>query len=247
MAALISAYTGYILLSFLPTALWLLFYLREDRKHPEPKHLLVAVFFGGIGVALLSIVAEFLLVGDIRDGRGGVLTDAFPSVLKTTLGIFLLVGIIEEYFKYAAVKAIVVGRTEFDEPIDAMIYMMTSAMGFAALENVFFAVPLFRESFMSGLEVVTNRFLGANLLHALSSAIVGFFIAKSFLSPYHHHFVAAGIILASGLHLAFNYLILVSGTVSLGYMYLIFLLLVMTIMVLIEFEQLKRKNVNLER
>ena len=72
MAALVSTYAGYILLSFLPPVLWLLFYLREDRKHPEPKHLLVATFFGGIAAALLAIVAELILIGDIRRASGGL-------------------------------------------------------------------------------------------------------------------------------------------------------------------------------
>ena len=242
-AALISAHAGYIFLTFLPPVLWLLFYLHEDRR-PEPKLLLALAFVGGMASVVFALFVQLFLLED----PGGLLPAYFNVTFQgNPIFYFFVIAIIEEYAKYLPVKFLIFRRIEFDEPIDAMIYMMTAAMGFAALENLFFAVPLFRESFISGLEVVTNRFLGANLLHALSSAIVGFFIAKSFLSPYHHHFVAAGIILASGLHLAFNYLILVSGTVSLGYMYLIFLLLVMTIMVLIEFEQLKRKNVNLER
>ena len=242
-AALISAHAGYIFLTFLPPVLWLLFYLHEDRR-PEPKLLLALAFVGGMASVVVALFIQLFLLED----PGGLLPYYFAITFEAyPIFYFFVIGIVEEYVKYLPVKFLIFRRIEFDEPVDAMIYMMTSAMGFAALENLFFGVPLFRESFMSGLEVVTNRFLGANLLHALSSAIVGYFIAKSFLSPYHHHFVAAGIIIASLLHLVFNYLILVSGDSSLGFMYLFFLLLIMTIMVLIEFEQLKRRNVNLER
>lgn len=206
--------------------------------------LLVLTFIGGMASAVIAIFAEYFLLDDTEG--------MFPWLFGFTMAanplfFFFVIAIVEEYVKYLPFKFLISGRNEFDEPVDAMIYMMTAAMGFAALENALFAIPLFRESFFSGLEITANRFLGANLLHALSSAIVGFFIAKSFLSPRRHHFIAAGIVVASVLHMAFNYLILESRTLPLGVMYLFFLLLLMTIMVLIEFEQLKKRNVNLER
>ena len=241
-AALISTHAGYIFLTFLPPILWLLFYLHEDRR-PEPKMLLVFTFVGGMASAVIAIFAEYFLLDD----KG-----IFPWLFGVTMAanplfFFFVIAIVEEYVKYLPFKFLIAGRNEFDEPVDAMIYMMTAAMGFAALENALFAIPLFRESFFSGLEIMTSRFLGANLLHALSSAIVGFFIAKSFLSPRRHHFIAAGIVVAGVLHMTFNYLILESRAFPLGVMYLFFLLLLMTIMVLVEFEQLKKRNVNLER
>lgn len=241
-AAVISAHAGYILLTFLPPILWLLFYLHEDRR-PEPKLLLILTFIGGMVAAVIAIFVELFLLGD-----RGIFPEFFGITIEThQIVFFLVISLVEEYVKYMPFKFLIARRDEFDEPIDAMIYMMTAAMGFAALENALFAVPLFRESLFSGLEIVTSRFLGANLLHALSSAIVGYFIAKSFLSPYHHHLVAVGIVIASILHTIFNYLILISRSLPLAFMYLFFLLLVMTIMVLVEFEQLKRRNINLEK
>lgn len=245
-AIVVSTNIGYVLLTFLPPILWLLFYLHEDRR-PEPKKLLILTFIGGMAAAVAAIFVEVLLV----DENLGIFPllfgfDRFAST-STILIFFFVIGIVEEYMKYLPVKFLIERQEDFDEPIDAMIYMITAAMGFAALENALFGVPILRESVFAGLSNVTGRFLGANLLHALSSAIVGFFIAKSFLSPYHHHFVAAGIIIATILHTIFNYLILVSESLSLGYMYLFFLLLLMTVMVLIEFQQLKKRNVNLEK
>lgn len=242
MAALVSTYAGYVSISFLPPLLWLLFYLREDRKHPEPKHLLIATFFGGIAAAILSIVAELILIGDIRRASGGLLTDAFPKIFGGALAIFLVVALVEEYLKYAAVKALVVGRLEFDEPIDAMIYMMTAALGFAAVENVLFAVPVFGVDFTSGVALTANRFLGANLLHALSSGIVGYFLAHSFFAPRRRHFVAVGVVIASILHAFFNYFIIIRETTPQAVNLLIFLLFMMAFIVFVEFERLKREN-----
>lgn len=240
MAAIIGTNLGYILLTFLPPVVWLLFYLREDR-HPEPKKLLLLAFAGGMGAALLAVVVELVLIGE----RSGILSGVF-NIQKSVFMFFLMIALVEEYLKYLPVKFFIVRRKEFDEPIDAMIYMMTSALGFAALENTLFILPLFQQDFFSGFEVAANRFLGANLLHALSSGIVGFFLAKSFLSRFHRHFLALGILLATALHAGFNYLILIRGVLPQGTFYLILLLATMAVMVFIDFERLKKKFVNID-
>ncbi|MBI2639744.1 MAG: PrsW family intramembrane metalloprotease [Candidatus Sungbacteria bacterium] len=242
MAALISTYAGYVLLSFLPPVLWLLFYLREDRKHPEPKQLLFAAFLGGVAAALVSIIVEFVLIGDIRKASGGILTDSLPSIFGSIFAIFLVIAVVEEYAKYAAIKILIIGRKEFDEPIDAMIYMMTSALGFAAIENALFSIPVFGADFSSGVALTANRFIGANLLHALSSGVVGYFLAHSFFAPHRKHFVALGVGIAAILHTFFNYFIIIRETTPQALNMLIFLLFVMAFAVFVEFERLKRDN-----
>lgn len=233
-AAIIGVNAGYILLAFLPPIVWLLFYLRED-VHPEPKSLLLLSFIGGMVSAVLAVEAELYLVG--RQGLQLIQTGSSRDAFL----VFLAIAGIEEYVKYLAIKFLIMRRPEFDEPVDAMIYMMTAALGFAALENALFTFPLLKENLFLGLEVASNRFLGANLLHALSSGIVGFFLARTFFSPHRHHFVGIGIISASLLHALFNYFILVREVLPQGTFYVILLLATMAIMVLIDFERLKKR------
>ncbi len=233
-AALITANTGYLLLAFLPPIFWLLFYLREDR-HPEPKRLLLAAFLGGMAAAGLAVVIEILILGQ----RGTLTLDG--AAVKDTLITFLIIAFIEEYVKYLPVKFLIEKRQDFNEPVDAMIYMMTAALGFAALENALFLLPVFHQNISLGIDIATNRFLGANLLHALSSGIVGFFLARAWFHPHRKHFVALGVITASLLHALFNILILIKDGVSQGTWYLVFLLGIMAMMVFIDFERLKGK------
>lgn len=233
-AAVITTNTGYLLLAFLPPVLWLLFYLREDR-HPEPKRLLLAAFVGGMASAVLAVVVEILALGQ----HGTLALEG--RVLQDALVMFLVIAFIEEYVKYLPVKLLIEKRAEFDEPIDAMIYMMTAALGFAALENALFLLPILHQNVLAGLEVTTNRFLGANLLHALSSGIVGFFLARAWFHPHRRHFIALGIVAASLLHALFNTLILVRDDIAQGTWYLVLLLAIMAMMVLIDFERLKKK------
>lgn len=234
-AAIIGTNTGYLLLTFLPPIFWLLFYLREDR-HPEPKRLLLLAFLGGMASAGLAIVLEIAVIG-----RNSLLA-IDEHTLGNAMAVFLVIGLIEEYIKYLPVKFLIEGRRDFDEPVDAMIYMMTAGLGFAALENSLFIFPLLHANLPMGLEVTANRFLGANLLHALSSGIVGFFLARAWFHPHRKHFIFLGVVLAAILHALFNSLILIREVAPQGTLYIILLLATMTVMVFIDFERLKRKE-----
>lgn len=249
MAAIISANLN-IFLAFIPPILWLTFYLREDR-HPEPKLLLLLTFAGGMASAFIALAVELFVLG--REGiTGGLL-----SLATTPFIFFTVIALIEEYLKYLPVKFLVVERPDFDEPVDGMIYMMTSALGFAAVENALFILPFFfdivkdvvailpltQENIVLSFDVAANRFLGANLLHALSSGIIGFFLAKTWFHPHRRHFIFIGIVLATFLHAIFNYLILVREVLPQGTFYIILLLAVMAIMVFVDFERLKNQKV----
>lgn len=240
-AAIVATNLSYVLLAFLPPVLWLFFYLREDR-HPEPKLMLAVAFAGGMLSAFLALAAECAWVSLISGScSGGINPEISPLLM------FGAIALIEEYVKYLPVRFFIEKRAAFDEPIDAMIYMMTSAMGFAALENVLFVFPIVRDNLFTGLEITANRFLGANLLHALSSGIIGFFLARAFFSPHRHHFVALGILLATVFHTLFNYLILIREVISQGTFYIILLLTTMGIMVLVDFEKLKKDGVEAKK
>src|SRR3989344_339614 len=151
-AALVGTNLSYILLTFLPPILWLLFYLREDR-HPEPKLLLALTFIGGMASAILAIVGEFLMIT-----LAGANCEGADLFSLNPLLVFAGIALIEEYVKYLPLRYLVLARCkkhavcDFDEPVDAMVYMMTSAMGFAAFENMLFVFPiLFPEVKTSGM------------------------------------------------------------------------------------------------
>jgi RsiW-degrading membrane proteinase PrsW (M82 family) len=217
---------------------WLLFYLHEDR-HPEPKHLILLTFIGGIISALAAVAAEVGLFAK-PPVFAGIFYNYLPSALAVPLVVLVGVALIEEYLKYFAVKLSVLSRPEFDEPVDAMVYMVTVALGFAAIENVLFLTPVLEQSFLGGVGLTANRFFGANLLHALSSAIVGYFLARHHFSPWRKHAVAAGILIAAALHTLFNYLIIMKDSLPTPLLLLGLLLIVMAVVVFVDFERLKK-------
>lgn len=133
------------------------------------------------------------------------------SAAATTTLTFIIWSGMEELIKFVMAKLTVLRRREDDEPIDPVIYMVTVALGFAAAENTLFLLsPLSGDSLLQTVLTGNLRFVGATLLHVLSSAVIGAAIGISFYKPRRtkHLFVLVGVILAIVLHSTFNFLIL---------------------------------------
>ncbi len=187
----------------LPALAWLWFWRREDAAHPEPRKLIALAFFAGM-VTVAVVIPMERFVQPYLIGMGGML------ITGQTL-VFTAWSFIEELMKYFAARITVLKRKEDDEPIDPVIYMVTVALGFAAAENTLFLLsPLGGESFVQTFITGNLRFIGATLLHVLSSAVIGVALALSFYKSKRikRHNVFLGVILACLLHSAFNFFIL---------------------------------------
>ena len=210
---------------FIPSLLWLWFWLKED-GHPEPRSALISTFVAGMIVVPLAMILEYIV--------------SFPIGL--TSGLSLLVwAFIEEILKYAAAKKTAFCKSCFDEPVDAIIYMITIALGFSAIENsLFILAPIAGGDTIGALVTGNLRFIGATLLHIISSSAIGAAIALSFYqnAKIKKEFVLIGVILSITLHTIFNLLIIKSS--DNGGTFFVFLSVWITIVVLmIIFEKVK--------
>ncbi|MCD5396386.1 MAG: PrsW family intramembrane metalloprotease [Candidatus Pacebacteria bacterium] len=190
------------LLGFLPSLIWLSFYLRKD-IHPEPKEMVIKIFILGMGSAVLAAFLGILLL-DFSESIN------LPFFFSLFFQVFVAVALIEEIAKYLPVRFFVLNDPEFDEPIDAMIYMIISGLGFAALENILFLLrsALAGEAFFGTLIVLFGRFISATFLHALASANIGYFLALSILKRRKRIFYfVLGILLSTTLHGIYNFAI----------------------------------------
>lgn len=217
---------GIIVATVSPALIWLWFFLKEDLR-PEPKKLLAYVFSIGALVSLPVLLLQM----------------SYQNVLgtKPEMVIFLVLGLafIEELFKFLATFFAVRKDPAFDEPVDAMIYMITAALGFATVENLFIAGnALHSSSFALSMETMTLRLIGATLLHALASGIVGYYWAKGYLGRMLGASLFRGIIYAVVIHAVFNILVLRYQDSSL--LYPTFFLIFIVFFVLGDFEKIKR-------
>ena len=217
-----------LIVGLIPGFIWLLFYLKED-LHPEPKRLLLLTFLAGAVFSVLALAAQL--------GLNALL----PALGVATLSPLALLGLaaIEECTKFAAAYCAIHKNPDFDEPVDAMIYMVVAALGFATVENIGALHGLTPHvGFLGDLfETVSLRFVGATLLHTLTSGLIGYFWAVSIRDFNSHKFVAWGLLVATVLHAAFNYLILLYDSFA----YPVLLVLIVGFFVLNDFEKLRTK------
>lgn len=219
----------------LPALLWLWFWLREDRLHPEPRGLIMASFVGGMIAVVFALPIERWI------------DNKFASAVT-----IIIIGwaITEEVLKYAASYIAALRRRENDEPIDSLVYLITAALGFAALENTLFLAGAFKTGgIASGLDLGILRFVGASLLHVISSGALGFFLALGF---YRRKAIKKldmflGITAAIVLHTLFNLFILKSAGDGIYTLTVFGFVWLAVILLLVGFEKVKQLKGPAER
>jgi RsiW-degrading membrane proteinase PrsW (M82 family) len=190
--------------------LWLWFWLQEDILHPEPKKMILWTFLAGMAAIGPALVLEWAF--------GGIFDWLKISSLYSGLLLLFAWAFSEEICKYFAAKKTSLFERECDEPIDDLIYLITAALGFAAAENVMYLISVTKDyGFLAGFATGNLRFIGATLVHFLSSAVVGASVAFSFFhKEKYHRNVILGIIFATLLHAFFNYFIIINAEQNSG-------------------------------
>ena len=184
-------YIAYLIFALVPVFAWLFFYFKKD-AHPEPKKMILKIFVLGMVGACLVAVFEIAVLSFFSG----------TSLLFAIFESFLLISLIEESAKYAVVRIFIYNSPVFDEPLDIMLYMVVSALGFAASENI---ILFFSEGQLYSVGAAAMfsllRFVGAVFLHTLASGTLGFFIALSFCSgKYKKAIFFSGFFIAVVLH-----------------------------------------------
>ena len=173
--------------SFLVAIFWLSRFRKMDKYEKEPERLIFLTFLAGMFATVPSVLLESPLHSSLRSGT-------LP--LKELFLSFLWVGMVEEFFKFLAVRLTVYRSKEFNEVMDGSIYMISAALGFAATENVGYMLGFgFYVGFLRGI----FSYLG----HLSFSAILGYYMGKAKMEG-RRGWLYIGFILAVVLHTLYD-------------------------------------------
>lgn len=156
-----------VVLALVPAAVWLAFFYRRDRQEPEPRSMV-------IGVAVLAWLIGTALVIPLLEGILDVPSWIGASPLVYFLGSVLVVGAIEEFSKYTAVRSTVYGSAEFDEPVDGIVYGTAAGVGLATALNIAFVIG----SGGIDLGAGTIRIVVTALAQASFAGVMGYFLGR---------------------------------------------------------------------
>jgi protease PrsW len=249
--ALITIFLAFIS-GVIPALIWLYFWTTEDKKNPEPKSMLALAFIGGMVAVFVSLFLEKYLFGlglknlfytDFLEH----LLSWFDSIAKQNgvlldkvLLVVIFAPVIEELTKFIMAYILVLRSSADDEPLDPMIYLITTALGFAAIENMLFLINPFENGDII-LSIFTGnmRFVGATLLHVISSATIALFISFHFFGSKLKKmwFTLLGIVCSIILHGVFNFFMIGNQNSSIIALELIW---ITVIIILLAFEKIKK-------
>ncbi|ACL68975.1 PrsW family intramembrane metalloprotease [Halothermothrix orenii] len=171
--------------------MWVWYFYRQDRYDPEPLSLIIRDFIWGILIVIpISI---------IESPFSRFLTPDTPLLILFFSSI-IFVGLVEEGGKSLVTYRLHYRNTEFDEPVDGIIYGITVGLGFAAAENLFYTI-------MFGYQVGLIRAVVTSLAHASFTGIFGYYLGQAKIKG-NQGLILKGFILVSILHGLYDFFVI---------------------------------------
>ena len=204
-------------LAILPVAFWVYLFLRRDKINPEPKKWLMGCFAAGMLISPIIIGYETFLINN------SVYLASLPVPVFRAI-VVLGGAIVEEAVKFFIIYLILRYNPYFDEPLDAVIYLVMGAAGFALVENVMVSANLVVEGqqLLTIFGTLFGRFIGANLLHILTASLIGLIwglLAKQNVGwDKSKKGIALGLLVGVIIHTIFNFFVFTYGGRAMTYL-----------------------------
>ena len=157
----------YILAAIIP-AILILFYVYKQDEFPEPRPIVIKTFLFGCAITLVVK----LLIPAFDDYSQKYFTGETYYFFDS----FIRAAFLEEFFKLFILVFYCSRKTEFDEPMDGLVYGVAASLGFAAYENIEYVLYYYKEP---SFQMAYMRALSAVPMHALVGVVMGFLITQS--------------------------------------------------------------------
>ena len=178
-----------LLLAAVPAVIWLIVFYLQDRLEPEPKRFILGVF--ALGAVLSGTIGQPLITSFFR------VTDwANFSVWSKIAADILVVGVLQAFLIYAAVRYTVFRSDEFDEPVDGVIYGAAAGLGYATMMNISYVIA------HGGVDLGVGavRVAVTALAYASFGGVLGYFLGQAKFEDHSPFWLPAGVVLTAVLN-----------------------------------------------
>ncbi|MBN1756380.1 PrsW family intramembrane metalloprotease [bacterium] len=187
-----------IAIALAPGIFWAWFFYKRDKLEPEPVKKIVKLFFYGMLIAFPAAIIEQLITGS-----------------ESVVLYIITAPVVEEFLKFIIVFITIFRDTEFDEPLDGIIYASAIALGFASLENIGYLYAAHRSGTLVNIGIL--RAILSVPGHALFSSMWGLALGLAKFSRYSsRNIILGGLLLSMVFHSVFNFFTLGIPQISFG-------------------------------
>ncbi len=180
-------------LALISALIWLVFFYQQDRLEPEPKGYVLSVFLLG---ALLAQAVGIPLLDNVFEVQRWLPR----SPLGGLLAAILVIGVAQEFLKYAAVRYSVFALPEFDERVDGVIYGTAAGLGYATMLNINYVIADGGVHLQAGV----IRIVVTALAQASFAGLTGYFLGRAKFEAEPSWWLPSGVALAAILNGVFT-------------------------------------------
>ncbi len=183
-----------LLLALAPAVILMMYVYFRDKYEKEPISLILkGILLGGVVIFPVGLVESYLMQYGL--GLGKIPKAAFDG--------FLVAGFTEEIFKFLMVFMLIWRNPNFNEKFDGIVYAVSVALGFAAIENLFYIFS------NNSMQVGMLRAVTAVPGHAVFGVIMGFYLGMArFDKKYRLKWILDALLVPWLLHGTYDFLIM---------------------------------------
>ena len=157
-----------LLLALAPAIIIMIYVYFRDKYEKEPiKLILKGILLGAIVIFPVGLLENYLLS----------FSKAYDPITKAAWDGFVVAGAIEEAFKFFMVFILIWRNPNFNEKFDGIVYSVSVALGFAAVENLFYVFS------GNSMQVGLVRAFTAVPGHTIFGIVMGFYLGLARFSP----------------------------------------------------------------
>lgn len=183
-------------ITIVPSLIILLYFFVSD-KFKEPKSTIAIVFVLGILICLPAGILNNFMSDNFGNPKN-------PNDLTYS---FLGPAWTEEILKFLILYTIVLKRSEFNEPMDGIVYGVVASLGFATYENYTYVYILAETWDILPSQMAIWRSYSAVPMHGLNGCIMGFYFGMYAFTA-NKKYLILSIIIPYLLHGLYNFLVM---------------------------------------